>query len=476
MGLVILAFLFLLLLVAIYISVPYLAQIAVDHIGREKQPRPPIVRLVKVNHFDTNGVTVSLDLLLPLPVHLPLPEWFSCGVANKPTVSLTWLAAMNSTQIISVLLDNPITLSGDFDAIHLDQSNIRLTFTDVQALQRLVRRISLQLKSNASIDAVDVRIETSVDIQVMGVMLWTNVTLHKHLDVAPIIETIRKDPMFTESHKNPQSLIPPPVFLPDHLGLDSFHSSYSSLASSSTEDINTFSSSTKTVESAPGPLHLYNVGRQMALSNLDTNQDPPTSRIGFEGLLPGLKLNTLPQTTTPQGSVKSGIRVSFSATPALQVRIHHIEFNVKMNGEFVAHGMVGEVFLGSVLGGARKRWTDIVVEITPSIIKGGRSGLVKNAIGGARGFLKGFIAGALSGLNGGDFGDGSTVFEIVDLNVYAENESGDVINVEWIRDIVQVVDMLVDVNPIKAIGNNVDTSIVVEVAASFMLARGCSIM
>ncbi|KAI9337960.1 hypothetical protein BDR26DRAFT_863359 [Obelidium mucronatum] len=442
----------------VYRLVPWLVQVAIDYLGRNEQPRPPVVHLVKLQHFGSQSLSISVDVLLPLPTAVSLPTWLSAGISNTPTITVHW-NSMKPSHLISASLSKSISLSGEFDAIQVQQ-DIDIQFVDIQALERLSRKLFLQLKArNSPINAIDIKLEALVDIHMMGIVLWKDVKLVKLLDIAPMLETLRNDPIFTESHKNPSSLIPPPVFFPDHLDLESMHSSNSS------EDIDKTATN-----STPGPLHLYKIGYKTE----KTNVDQQVSRVGFQGLLPGLTFRRLPQTTTPQGSVKTGIRASFSATPALQFRIHHIEFNVKLNGEFVAHGMVGEVFLGTTSD--RKRWTDISVEITPTIIKEGRSDVVKNAISGAKGFLKGFFAGTMSGFNGGDFGDGSTVFEIVDVNVYAFTERENVINVDWIRDVSKAVDMSIDVNPIKAIGNKLDTSIIVEVAASFMLAHACSVM
>ncbi|KAJ3288749.1 hypothetical protein HDU79_004606 [Rhizoclosmatium sp. JEL0117] len=454
--LTLLAILIAIIVGCIYAIVPSLLQVAVDQIGKEKQPRPPVFNKLAVESFAEDGVTVAVDLLLPLPFKLSLPNWFQAGLATAPSLNVYRQHRhhkendhSNHPLLMLQLSEAPILPGGELDAIPVVQT-INFVVEDREMLRRLIRRVHLQLTKDGKLDDIFLYIDTYVDVQIMGHLLWRGIHLHRTINLAPILDNLRNDPMFTESHK--AKLVPPPAFIPDVLSLDSLNASNQSL----TDSLDPSPRPTR-----PGPLHLYKVGLNLQKTNVDDSQ---VSRVGLEGLLPGLKLFRLPQTTTSQGTLRSGIRATFAAPPALHLSIQRIEFRVKLNGQFVASGAVDAFKVGP-----SELKTDLNVSITPSIVSGGASGLVRGAFDGAKGFLKGVLVGTLSGFNGGEFGDGSTVVEIVDLNIFAYTESGSVINVPFIREAVGAVDLVMDINPIKALSNGVDTSIVVEVAAGLLL-------
>ncbi|KAJ3071079.1 hypothetical protein HDU98_005863 [Podochytrium sp. JEL0797] len=467
----------------VYVLVPFVLQQCVGLIGHDKERREPVFERLEVVSFDDSGLTVGVRMRLPLPFAVPLPKWFYGGVAPGARVEVSRrrgsgvrvsrsgsssasngssgalssgssgssngsngsnTSSSKHTRILQPLLEATLSkgveIRGTSTFLLVSQDTLTLRLRDFDTLRRLTRKVSQQLSHNdPHLDAIDIHIKATVDIQLCGILIWHNVRLERDLDVAPLLEQAKKDPRFKQSQK-----APPPLMVPDLHSLDK-ENDY--------------------LHNKPGPLHLYNVAKNSSSRPPIPPMGPPPPPTAIDSLLPGLKLNTLPQQRTPQNSVRSGIRASFTSPPTLHLQIHKLEFNVKLNGEHVAKGLVSEFKLGH-----GSTTTDIFVEITPSVVGGGTRGLVRGAIGGAKGLLKGVIQGALSGLKGGDFGDGSTVFEVCDVNLFVKDplhvSGGRVKNVAWIRDWVKVIDLNVDVNQQVFIPVNIASGALVSASST----------
>ncbi|KAJ3091488.1 hypothetical protein HK100_007163, partial [Physocladia obscura] len=438
-----------------FLVVPMLLQFGLQHLGLDSRRRPPVFDDVTVLGFAADGIILRLSMLIPLPLSAPLPHWFFAGVAEPPTLLISWrrsnrnkdnsndtkselngtAAASKLYPLVQVTLSDPITVGGgETDALAFKQERVDVRFVDVDALRKLVRRMSLQIKKGGAVDELFIHVSMKVSIQVMGFIIWPKVSLAREIDVAPLIEIARQHKLFSESTINPASFIPPPLVpenIPDFLGLDSVSISSSSLLAPAAESAG----------SRPqiGPLHLYKSGTRKIRAS---PQSQEFHRIGIEGLFPNPKIHRLSTTTTSFGSVKSGIRATFSPlAPSLHLTIARVDFNVHLNNEKVASGTVGRFELGN-----GNLVSDLNVEVLPDVAVGGARGMIRGALGGARGLFRGVIVGALSGFTGGEFGDGSTVVNIDGINVYAHDENGDEINVIWIRELVAVVDLEVDIN------------------------------
>ncbi|KAJ3352094.1 hypothetical protein HDU83_008372 [Entophlyctis luteolus] len=440
---------------AVFAVLPAVLQFAVHRLPfPPPKPAPgqqravPVFNDLTILGFTTSGVSVSVDMLVHLPVAIPLPAWFSAGLAAPPVLSVSRRRTRRHggalQPLIQVVLSDPVdafshNVGGKVGAIAIRQRNIVVHILDMDITQKLIRKVYSQIKDEVPLDDVVIHVATKVSIQIMGFVLWLDVPLWKEFNVSPIIETAIKDKILLmnsagETTTQTSSSLPPPVppnNIPDFLGLDAY---------APTREMTTLDSK----EVVVGPLNLYKAGQKRMKETTPTVSLLPDrgTKSGLETLLPNPKVYRLPTTTTAQGSFRTGLRVAFSPhPPLLSLSIARVDFNVHLNREKVASGFVGPVKVGN-----GEQTTDILVEVLPDIVSGGATGVLKGALGGAKGFLRGVLAGAISGLTGGEFGDKSTVVLISGVNVYAPDLEGNVINVTWIRDILQAVDMEIEVN------------------------------
>ncbi|KAI8622745.1 hypothetical protein BC830DRAFT_1087600 [Chytriomyces sp. MP71] len=454
----------------------------------------PFIDSLSVDAFAPDSVSLSLSLRVPLPHGpLPLPSSFMAGVQAPATATI----AFGATRIAEATLSDDIILRGQDSFLRVRQDTLLLRFapgieSDNPAFASLIRKVVAQAKTPNLLDGgIMLTVSLNINIHVMGIVLWTNVPLSTQINASLLIDKVRKDIAAKQAAKaldtrNPVSLIPPAVIPTEQVHIPPAVRAYNALpvknrdltpaagpldlAAIARDDVTRARNA-----SAPGPLDLVGIAAERRRKEVEVAEaaaGPWERPSGMDGMLPDPRVERLPAGSTATGTLRAGLRVSFTHPPSLHLQLHRVDFDVLLNGEHAARGSLLPFRVDPhVAGGA----TDLVVEVTPSVLPaafGGR-GVLRGVVGGARGVWKGFVKGALSGFSeGGEFGDGATVVTVQGVKVSAFGGGGNVVEVKWLDEVLKHVDLRIEVNPVKAVLGGVgsmDGGVVVELVASLVL-------
>ncbi|KAI8613517.1 hypothetical protein BC830DRAFT_1170175 [Chytriomyces sp. MP71] len=174
----------LLILVAVYILGP----IALQHMFAGLGPSLPLQRgeptfhKVRVDRFTSDSVTLSTDIALPKPSNGPdLPLWFEFGFSQVRNGKLSVAA----NRLFDLELPDPLLLIGGI--LHVRQNGLVLRASDTQVLQRFVKRVKEQGKSEVAFKDLVLTLSLEANFQIMGFIIWRGIALETNIDLGVLL-------------------------------------------------------------------------------------------------------------------------------------------------------------------------------------------------------------------------------------------------------------------------------------------------
>ncbi|KAH6586684.1 hypothetical protein BASA61_006480 [Batrachochytrium salamandrivorans] len=141
-------------------------------------------------------------------------------------------------------------------------------------------------------------------------------------------------------------------------------------------------------------------------------------------------------------SILGGLDIQFDTIPNLTYKFTAIRFNVILNDSKVAHGTIR----GFEMSDTRKDM-QLILEIVPAVVS---EAPILGIASTAKGMLKGAVKGALNGFLYGNWGAGSTIVSLSDIQV--DNEEGR--SISWLDELLSVVELEHDLDAVRKLGSS----------------------
>lgn len=394
-------------------------QKAVKDLPLDKELR---IHDLSLQQFTPEGyiARVSLSILHSQP---PVP-WLRLQV--RPTSPLLVFDECSKRPLAEISCFQPISVTGKSD-VFVEQDRVELSLLEPVLVKETVRRVFAG--GQQEIDKIAIRVELNASFDFWdGLLVLSDLKLVKRIHLGELREL--KERIAAERAK-------------DYEEVRAKYGTFTDLSEA--------------------PLALEEA-RVVEVTEGD---------FGLDGLLPKPTFTPLPM-SAQIGSLIGGLDLQFASPPRLALALPVIRFKVQLNGSAIANGTLQGLILSH-----DSAHVPLSIQLTSVAVSKPIRGLASTA----KSFLKGALTGTLNGLLFGDWGAGSSVIGITNIEVFDMDGQ----HVLWLESILGALDFEKDLEAFerakdragKAAGNVKDA--VVNLSATVMDAasRGgskCSIM
>lgn len=367
--------------------IPWIIQKAVQELPLDKDMR---FNSLTIAEFTPDGYNGSVDLEI---LHSkPLFSWISLQVI--PTSPLIIYDALTDRPILQVSCFQPINVTGKHD-LRIVQGRVEVNIVDLQLLKELARRLCA---SEEVLQKTSVRIECRASFDFWNSLLFVhNLKLDKTINFG----VARAQQASARAKRGKRA-----------------------------EEIRSRQAAAEENE-LTGLMNVSESEIQFA--------EKVEGDYGIHSLLPHPIFTPLPVAPSI-GSIVGGLDINFASPPLLNLSIPVVKFKIKLNGSNIAEGVVQGLIVDPE---SSRIQTSIHLSsiVTSQPIKGFAST--------ARGILRGALTGALNGLLFGEWGAGSSVVGLSEIELH----DGQGKRVYWLEAVLEALEMEKDLEALKRLRN-----------------------